>query len=332
MVSSQMRELILVTGGAGYVGSTLCRELLSLNFRVRVIDNLMYGGRSLAGLFNHPNFEFRRGDICNAQDVEACLSPDVEAIVHLAAIVGDVPCQIKPKLAVQVNYEATAMLAERAKRARVRRFLFASTCSNYGVSDTTNPADENRPLNPVSLYAETKVDCEKLLLEMCDEQFQPVLFRFATAYGVSGRPRFDLLINSLTFEALRDGVITVYAANTWRPYVHVADMADIFIRALNASIETVGGQLFNAGSTEQNYVKRDIAKFIEEAIPGLRVTSIDKVDDKRTYRVDFTKLREVLGFQPRRSVQEGIRELIWAIRSGVLTFEDYESNRLQSQV
>ena len=142
----------------------------------------------------------------------------------------------------------------------------------------------------------------------------------------------DHSISIGAFEALRDGVITVYAANTWRPYVHVADMADIFIRALNASIETVGGQLFNAGSTEQNYVKRDIAKFIEEAIPGLRVTSIDKVDDKRTYRVDFTKLREVLGFQPRRSVQEGIRELIWAIRSGVLTFEDYESNRLQSQV
>ncbi len=329
-----MGDLILVTGGAGYVGSTLCRELLSLGFQVKVLDNLTYGGKSLIGLLNHSNFEFCRGDLCKAQDIDACLSSDVKAIVHLAAIVGDVPCQLNPQLAVRVNYEATAMLAEKAARIGIPKFLFASTSSNYGISDAATLATESSPLNPVSLYAETKVDCEKLLLNMSGEQFAPVILRFASAYGVSSRTRFDLTINSLTFEALEDGSITVYAPDTWRPYVHVADMANIFILALNAPIKTLGGRVLNGGSTQQNYRKRDVVGFIEEAIadPKPRVIYVDNEDDKRTYRVDCTRVRDVLGFRPKYSVRDGIRELIRAIESGFLTVEDYEHDRLPSRV
>lgn len=320
--------LVVVTGGAGYVGSTLCRELLTEGYRVRVFDSLMYGGKPIVGLLNHPRFEFIRGDVRNEGDLDRALENRVDAVVHLAAIVGDVPCQLDTRQAVQVNYQGTMLLAEKAKAHGIRRFTFFSTCSNYGVADIRTPADENRPLNPVSLYAETKIDAERGLLQMHDSKFSPVIFRFATAYGVSGRTRFDLVVNSFTYEALSKGMIIVYAANTWRPYIHVLDMARIITLSLSAPSDPLEGQIFNAGSNAQNYSKHVIADMIAKVVSETRVSYLDSVNDPRTYRVDFSKLERCLGFQPRYCVEDGIREIVRAFESGILSAADYEANAL----
>jgi len=320
--------LILVTGGAGYVGSTLCRELLAAGYRVRVLDRLMYGGKSLLNLFNHPRFELVWGDIRDRKTVQASLN-GVCSVIHLAAIVGDIPCQQDPGLSVETNYRATVLLSEISQKIGVERFLFASTCSNYGITDTSTPADEGRELNPVSLYAETKIDCERLLLQAAGPNFYPTVYRFATAYGLSGRTRFDLAVNSLTYEALKDRRIMVYAASTWRPYIHVMDMAKILIDGLGRPVDQVGGRVFNAGFTGENYRKWNIAGMIQDQIPGLEIDVVDTIDDRRSYRVDFARLESLTGLKPTYTVKDGIREIITAFETGVLTEADYESNRLQ---
>ena len=232
VVKSNKKTLILVTGGAGYVGSTFIRDALASGYRVRCLDILIYGGKSITGFINHPAFEMIKGDIRNKNDVIKALE-GVAAVVHLAAIVGDLPCQAAPRSAYQINFEGTQLLADIAKKNRISRLIFASTCSNYGVADTTKPADETSHLNPVSLYAETKIDCEKYLLDLSDDYFHPISLRFATAFGVSFRTRFDLLINSFAYEALTEKKLTVFAAKTWRPYIHVADMSNLILLALH---------------------------------------------------------------------------------------------------
>jgi nucleoside-diphosphate-sugar epimerase len=330
MTSTAVGPLVMVTGGAGYVGSTLCRELLAAGYRVRTIDMLMYGGKALTGLLNHPNLEFVRGDIRSPGDVEKTLSGDVSAVVHLAAIVGDAPCQQNVRDAVDINYTGTMLLAEKARARGVRRFVFASTCSNYGIAETTAPADEQRPLNPVSLYAETKIDSERGLRQLHDAQFASVILRFATAYGVSARTRFDLAVNSFTYEALARHLLLVYGRHTWRPYIHVVDMAGVIARCLAAPSSDVDGEIFNAGSNAQNYPKDAVVGMVTAAVPGTRVSYLDAVDDRRTYRVDFTKLERRIDFRPRYSVEDGIREIVHAFETGVLSAADYEANALPS--
>jgi len=322
-------RLVLVTGGAGYKGSTLCRELLFHGYRVRVVDNLMYGGRSLAGLINHPQFEFVNGDVTNTKDIDKSLN-EVTDIIHLAAIVGDKPCERDPQRSIEVNYKATQSLAEKAKKRNVNHFLFASTCSNYGVADTSKPISEDGELNPVSLYAETKIDCERYLSAQANHNgFCPTMFRFSTAFGVSGRTRFDLTVNSFTYEALRDQRLIVFAEESWRPFIHVLDMARIYCKFLELPKEQVSGQIFNAGWNEQNFTKRDIIEQIKSVIGDFEVDYINTVEDKRSYRVDFTKIEQILDFAPVMSVRDGVKELVKAIESGLLTEQDFEKNRLK---
>jgi nucleoside-diphosphate-sugar epimerase len=323
------KKLILVTGGAGYKGSTLCRELLFRGYNVRVVDDLMYGGRGLAGIFNHPNFEFIKGKVNNQKIIERA-SEGASAIIHLAAIVGDKPCERDPELAIESNYKATMALADLAKRKRIERFIFASTCSNYGAADTSLPITEEGKLNPVSLYAETKIDCENYLSELAkDDGFYPVMLRFGTAFGVSGRTRFDLTVNSFTYEALRDRKILVFAEESWRPFTHVLDMAGIYCEMLEFPREKVCGKIFNAGWNSENYIKRDIVNMIKEVIGDFEVDYINTIEDKRSYRVDFTKIENVLKLPKRVSLKQGIEGVARAITTNFLTKQDFEDNRLR---
>lgn len=319
---------LLVTGGAGYVGAGLVRDALANGYNVRVLDLLVYGGSALVGFLNHPRFELMVGDVRDPKTVQAALE-DVDEIVHLAAIVGDRPCQAAVKSTNQINFGGTQLLAEAAKKQGVRRFVFASTCSNYGITNTETPADENRALNPVSLYAETKVDCEKFLQSISTDDFNPTSLRFGTAFGVSFRTRFDLLVNSFVYEALRDGEIMVFAANTWRPYIHVADMSVIMLSILNAPEERVGGEIFNAGAQSENFQKQEVVGMMVKAIPGLNANFVTSIDDPRNYRVDFKKLEAATDFKPTRTVADGIDELILAIRNNILTENDFETNSLE---
>jgi len=323
----EAKSVILITGGAGYVGSTLVRDALAAGYGVRVLDLLIYGGGALIGFLNHPSFELVKGDVRDKIDVEAALD-GVDAVVHLAAIVGDRPCQAAVKSSYQINFVGTQVVAETAKKLGIGRFVFASTCSNYGITDTETPADETRELNPVSLYAETKVDSEKFLISIADKRFKPTSLRFGTAFGVSFRTRFDLLVNSFVYEALKNGEIMVFAANTWRPYIHVADMSKIILDILEANTNGVGGEIFNAGAQSENYMKQEVVEMMIEAIPGLKANFVTTINDPRNYRVNFAKLDSIINFTPTRTVRDGIRELVTSIENNILTDADFQANCL----
>lgn len=323
------KQKIVITGGAGYVGSTLIRDLLADGYRVRCLDLLIYGGKSLKGFINHPNFEFIKGDIRNKTVLENCLK-DIDCVIHLAAIVGDLPCRAAPTSAVEINFKGTKLVANAAKEFGVKRFIFASTCSNYGIVDSQKPITEDGKLNPVSLYAETKIDCERYLMSISDNGFAATCLRFGTSYGVSFRTRFDLLVNSFAYEAWSKGEVVAFAANTWRPYVHVADMSLIMRQILEAPIKKVRGEIFNAGSNSQNYIKKDVVEILKKVLPSLNTKYIDTVDDRRDYRVNFDKLENVIGFKATKSVEEGFKEFLYCFQQNILGDDDFESNNLEA--
>jgi len=321
-----MKKTIIVTGGAGYIGSTLCRELLNRGYKVKIIDSLIYGDAAIKDLLKHPDVELFIKDIRNINGIKKIIN-SASALIHLAAIVGDKLCEKNQKAAVSVNFEATKNIVNNCSKIRGLKFIFASTSSNYGVMDNTKIADENFPLNPVSLYAETKVDCEQYILDLKSYEFCPVILRFASAFGISGRTRFDLSVNSFTFEALRDKKIIVFAANTWRPYIHVYDMSRAIIALLEAPEKKVKKEVFNVGENAMNYQKIEIARMIKKRLPQIEIDFIEKRDD-RSYKLSFDKIRAKVGFRVTKSVDDGIIELIDAIKSGAISEKYFFENSL----
>lgn len=309
---------VLVTGGAGYVGSTLVPLLLHEGHQVRVLDSLLHGGDSLLGNWAHPGFEFRRGDIRDLPTVREAVA-DMEAVVHLAAIVGDPACARDPALAASTNLEGSLGLLDAARRAGVTRLLFASTCSNYGkMSDPSAFVDEDSVLSPVSLYAETKVAVERALLERSEATFAATPLRFATVFGVSPRMRFDLTVNEFTAELITRRRLKVFGEQFWRPYIHVRDAARAVARVLAAAPEVVQGRVFNVGSTEQNYQKQQLVDLILPHAPEAEVEYVHKAEDPRDYRVRFNRIGEALGFRVSRTVPDGIAEVAGLLRGGVV--------------
>jgi nucleoside-diphosphate-sugar epimerase len=311
---------ILVTGGAGYIGSTLVPVLLANGHRVRVLDTLMFGGDSLLGVWSHPEFEFVRGDVSDAAARKIALD-GMEAVVHLAAIVGDPACSRQPDLARKVNLESSLALVEESRKARVGRFIFASTCSNYGrMKDPTCLVDENSELSPVSLYAETKVAVEKALLASHPQpNWCPTPMRFATIFGVSPRMRFDLTVNEFTMEMLTKKNLKVFGEQFWRPYVHARDAARAIELVLKSPAERVAGSVFNVGATDQNFQKKQLVEMISAHATDAVVEYVHKQEDPRDYRVSFSRISDQLGFQITRTVSQGIEEVAHLVRSGAIT-------------
>jgi nucleoside-diphosphate-sugar epimerase len=307
---------VLVVGGAGYIGSILVRRLLEKGYQVKVLDSLVYGDGAIRDLYGHANFQFVKGD---SRSVEAVVSAlrDVDAVIHLGAIVGDSACAIDDTLTIEINIAATRMLAEVAKGNGVRRFVFASTCSVYGASD--DRLDEQSALNPVSLYARSKIACEEVLLGMADPDFCPVIMRLATIHGMSPRPRFDLVVNLLAAKAVTEGEFTIFGGDQWRPFVHVADAAEAFIRGLETDEALVHGEVFNIGADSENYRIRQIGELITELVPGARMKVDGEDTDRRNYYVRFDKAVRALKLRPRRTVHDGIAEIIDAVRSGQIS-------------
>ena len=310
---------ILVTGGAGYVGSTLVPLLLARGHRVRVLDNLIHGGQPLLPVWADPSFEFRRGDIRDRATLREALK-GVEAVVHLAAIVGDPACAREPELARAVNLDAPRMLLEEMKRERVARLIFASTCSNYGkMKDPTVYVDESSDLAPVSLYAETKVAVERDLLDGSKHDgLCATPLRFATVFGVSPRMRFDLTVNEFTMEMLTKGRLTVFGEQFWRPYIHVRDAARGIAEVLSAPADAVRGEVFNVGSTAENYQKATLVELIRPHAPAAVVDFVQKQEDPRDYRVSFSRFTDRFGFSVTRTVPDGIAEVARLVRDGIL--------------
>jgi nucleoside-diphosphate-sugar epimerase len=307
---------VLVTGGAGYIGSTLVPMLLAEGNQIRVVDALLHGGESLLGCLGHPAFEFVRGDLTETGVVMRAVA-GIEAVVHLAAIVGDPACARQPGRAHAVNLEASLALLDAARKADVKRFVFASTCSNYGrMKDPLSYVDETSDLAPVSLYAETKVGFERALL--AENGFAATPLRFATVYGVSARMRFDLTVNEFTMEMLTKGRLVVFGEQFWRPYIHVRDAARAVAMVLGAAEEAVAGRVFNVGATAENYRKKDLVELIRPHAPLAAVEFVHRDEDPRDYRVSFERVRGDLGFQTTRSVADGIAEVAALVRSGVI--------------
>jgi nucleoside-diphosphate-sugar epimerase len=311
---------ILVTGGAGYIGSMLVPLLLSEGHRLRVLDSLLHGGEPLLGVWCHPGFEFIHGDICDPGKLKSSVA-GMDAVVHLAAIVGDPACARQPDLSRAVNLESSLALIEESRRAGVSRFVFASTCSNYGkMKDPNACVNEESELRPVSLYAETKVAVEKTLLQGGgDSSWCATPLRFATIFGVSPRMRFDLTVNEFTMELLTKKHLKVFGEQFWRPYIHVSDAARGINTVLNAPREKVAGRVFNVGSTSQNFQKRQLVDMIQPYQPDAKIEFVHKSEDPRDYRVSFSRISEELGFQITRTVAQGIEEVAHLVRSKAIT-------------
>lgn len=312
---------VLVTGGAGYVGSMVSRALSSAGHQVRVFDSLLHGGAALLSLFPEDGFEFVRGDMRDADALAQAVN-GVDGVVHLAAIVGDPACARDPALAKEINLDASLRLFELSKAAGVRRFVFASTCSNYGrMADPTQYVDEESELHPVSLYAETKVAVEQTLLAH-PKGVDPAVtvLRLATVYGLSPRMRFDLTVNEFTMELLTKKKVVIFGEQFWRPYVHVRDVARAVALVFAAPDETIAGQVFNVGDTRENYQKGALAELIREGLSnGATIERVARTEDPRDYRVAFSRIQKVLGYETSRTVTDGVNEIASALRQGVLT-------------
>ena len=309
---------VLVTGGAGYIGSTLVPMLLQQGHRVRVLDSLLQGGRSMLGVWHHPQFEFIHGDLRDA-DAVAVAVQGMEGVVHLAAIVGDPACAREPELARAVNFHGSLSLLEKSRRAGVDRFLFASTCSNYGrMLDPTQFLDETSDLRPISVYAETKVAIEGAILDLQAADFSPTVLRFATVFGVSPRMRFDLTVNEFALEMIQKKHLVVYGEQFWRPYVHVRDAARAIALVLGQPVANVRDQVFNVGSKDQNYQKRQLVELVRPYAPDSVIEYVHRAEDPRDYRVGFDKVRTQLGFNITRTVEDGIDEVAGLIDHNII--------------
>ena len=300
---------VAVTGGAGYIGALASRELLAAGHEVRALDLLLHGQTQLADQLDSEGVELIRGDVRDA-DARRRLLDGAQAVVHLAAIVGDPACAADPEKAEEINVGATRALLNDAVEAGTKRIVFASTCSNYGrMADPTIPIDETAELAPVSLYAEQKVAVERELLEG-DHDIEAVCLRLATIYGVAPRMRFDLTVNEFTRDLWSGRTLEVFGEQFWRPYVHVQDAARALRMVADAPTEDVDGEVYNVGHSDENYRKLDLVELITSALGRGDVTYVRRDEDPRDYKVSFEKIRERLGFTPQMDVPGGIREII----------------------
>jgi nucleoside-diphosphate-sugar epimerase len=313
---------VLLIGGGGYIGSSLLPRLLERGHKVRLLDAFIYGEDAVAPYFGHPNLEVVRADFRNIHDVVCCMR-GVSQVIHLGAIVGDPACALDEDLTVEINLMATRTIAEVAKANGVRKFIFASTCSVYGANDEL--LDERSALNPVSLYARSKIACEHVLLSLRDASFSPVLLRFGTIYGLSGRTRFDLVVNLLAAKALAEGKITIFGKDQWRPFLHVHDAGRALLAMLEARPEQLTDVVFNVGSDKQNFTLGGVGEIIKRMVPSAELICSNGDSDRRNYRVDFSRIRKTLGFEPEWQLEDGVQQVMTAIRSGAVV--DYRDPR-----
>jgi nucleoside-diphosphate-sugar epimerase len=295
---------VAVTGGAGYIGCALVQELRAAGHETAILDSLLHGQRASAELLQREGATLIVGDVRDPE-ARARLLSGADALVHLAAIVGDPACGRAPELSEETNVHASRALLADARGSGVDRIVFASTCSNYGrMSDPTVALDETAPLHPVSLYARQKVQIERELPENATG------LRFATVYGASLRMRFDLTVNEFTRDIWARRPLEVFGEQFWRPYVHVRDAARAIALVLGAPEDAVAGRVFNVGHSDENYTKRHLVERIVARIGSGEVRYVHRDEDPRDYRVSFERIAGELGFVPRMRVPDGIDEVV----------------------
>lgn len=309
-----MSTRVLITGGGGYLASALTGRLLAAGHEVLLFDNGLTTARPEA-----PGAHWIDGDVREPREWRRALS-GVGAVVHLAAVVGDPACSLAPDLAWEVNHIGTVRLVEECRRAGVGRFVFASTCSNYGDAGET-VAHLGTPMLPQSVYAQSKIFAEHHLLVNRDHRFHPVILRFATLYGLAPAMRFDLAVNVMTADAVRTGRVTVHGGGQSRPFLHVRDAAQAVHRALTARPGPRLPEVYNCGAPDGNHTIMEVARLVAEHVPGARLDVRETSTDARNYRVDADPIREHLGFAPECTVATGIGEIARELATGA--FADY---------
>ena len=317
-----MKKKNLLVGGAGYIGTVLTKHLLKDNYQVKCIDNLLYKQKECINEFlKNENFEFINIDIRNKNLLNEHFN-DIYSVVLLAGLVGDPVSKKYPEINDEININGILNVIKICKERNIERLIFTSTCSNYGITDSNILAKEDHELNPLSLYASAKVKIEKYLMNLSkDGNLKPTILRFATAFGLSPRMRFDLTVNEFTKEIILGNELVVYDPNTWRPYCHTEDFAYLISKVIIADINKIAFEIFNVGDNKNNFTKQMIVDEILKYHPSGKVRYLEKGVDKRNYIVDFSKVYSVLGFKPKYTVKKGIEELISEIKNNTFNFK-----------
>ncbi len=320
-----MKKILLI-GGGGYIGAVVAKYFLSLGLGVRVLDKLLYDNEfSIRNLKKNKNFNFINGDLCNLEDIQESII-DISDVIILAGIVGDPLSKKYPKETVEINYNGIKSCLNFFKNKNLKKVIFISTCSNYGLTNNDELVDESFSLNPLSIYAKTKVDIEKFILDNNkDFDFSPIILRFATAFGLSPRMRFDLTINQFTNDLIKNNQIDVYDPDTWRPYCHVNDFATVLFKLLNLEDDTLRNQVFNVGSNENNFTKRQIVELISKKMKKKCIIKYTgDGPDKRDYKINFNKINKFIDHKM-VSVSDGVDEIIECVNKK--QFEDTYTNK-----
>lgn len=311
-------KTVLVTGGAGYVGAVLVPKLLDKGYKVKVLDLYTYGEDIFDGIKDKRNLEEIKGDICDKELLGKVL-PGCDAVIHLACISNDPTFELNPELSRKVNFDAFEPLVAISKQSGVKRFIYASTCSVYGISDAENVTEEH-PLVPITDYNKYKGLCEPILLKYQSDSFTTVTIRPATVCGYSPRQRFDLTVNILTNHAYNKNHITVFGGKQERPNIHIEDIADLYVMLLSLPKERISGKIYNAGY--QNRSLTDIAFIVQSVImqelPHRQKPTIETTPsaDIRSYRISSEKIKKELNFVPRHTIEDAVRDLIRAFKDG----------------
>lgn len=312
-------KTVLITGGGGYIGTHVTEMLLKKGYKIRIFDQFIFGENTISDLKKNKNLEIVKGEIGEWQKLRESLN-GVYAVIHLAGLVGDPACIVNKELTIQMNIVSTRIVKELSKDAKIPRFIFSSSCSVYGASDEL--MSEESKLNPVSLYAQTKIDSEKEILNDDSKDFHPTILRLATVFGDSRRQRFDLVANLFVAQAYNDGVITVTGSSQWRPFIHPQDIARVIVKVLEKPEKEVNKQIINVGDDNLNITIGNLAFLVADIVKkdrnGKPVEIIinDDVNDVRNYRVSFKKINKLLGFKATVDFKKGLEEIYNNFKKG----------------
>jgi len=307
-------QQVLVTGGAGYVGAVLVPKLLQAGYRVKVIDLYIYGDDVLAAVKDNPGLEQIKGDIRDRTLLEKIM-PGCDAVIHLACISNDPSFELDPDLGKSINYDAFVDLVDVAKNNGVKRFIYASSSSVYGIKETENVSEE-LPLQPLTDYSKYKAMCEDVLLANRAPGFVTLILRPATVCGYSPRLRLDLTVNILTNHAVNNGKITVFGGEQKRPNIHIEDMTDLYIKSLQLPDEAIDGKIFNAGY--ENHTVMQIAQMVQNVV-GKQVEIVSTpTNDNRSYHISSEKIKRELGFVPQHTIEDAVQDLVKAFNANLI--------------
>lgn len=318
-MKSDYKKTILITGGGGYIGTHITERLLQEGYFVRIFDQFIFGENVVADLKKKKNLEIIKGEIGEWQKLRESLN-GVDGVIHLAGLVGDPACIVNKDLTTQMNIVSTRIVKDLSKDAKVSRFIFSSSCSVYGASDQL--MNEESGLNALSLYAQTKIDSEKEILNDKSKSFHPVILRFATVFGDSRRPRFDLVANLFVAQAYNDGVINVTGSTQWRPFIHPQDIAKAVVKIINMPEKAIDRQVINVGDDKLNITIGELAYLVERMVKKnkkgnkVQVRIKDDLNDKRNYKVSFKKIKKLLKFEATISLQAGLQEIYENFKKG----------------